>query len=286
MANEKNGVADLELPGEVLKPNTAGQSDPFGSTSGLEQFGTELDNPNKVAPSLNPDAAKFPDAKKQESQPNAEEQKRFEYWQSVAQKNEAKAKELETKLAQIAPLAEFVSKDEDSYRFIQSRLNGNRTPETKPLEPPQKPNNYNEVEAFSNPESASFKYRIDYEKYRDDKLAQVERQQAALYQSRQQEIEQLQQQRIERERLAKFQEAIIAEGVAPEEFPDFWNTVRNADHPTMVKFYKWQKAQAQQGNANDESGRFNVPLTSSAGSGRSKPLDIGELFVEASKRMM
>ena len=286
MAKENNGVAESELPGEVLTPNAASAGDPFSSAgTGLEQFGTELVNPNKVAPSLNPDAATFPSAKKQEPQaPNADEQKRFEYWQSVAQKNEAKAKELETRLARVTPLVEFVSKDEDSYRYIQNRLNGNRTPD-KPLEPPQKPDNYNEVEAFSAPESASFKYRKDNDVYKDKLLESVIKQNESLFQQRQQEAQAQEVQRIEREKMVKFQQEVIAEGVQPEEFPEFWNTVRNADHKTMVKFYKWQKAQAQQGPDN-EIDRFNVPLTSSAGTGRVKPLDIGELFVETSRRMM
>jgi hypothetical protein len=283
MAKE-NGVADLELPGEVLKPNAASSQDPFGSTTGLEQFGTELENPNKIAPSMNPDAVRFPGDKKQEPQPNADEQKRFEYWQSEAQKAQAKAKEIEAQLAKVTPLVEFVSKDEDSYRYIQNRLNGNRTPD-KPLEPPQKPESYNEVEAFSNPESASFKYRKDNDVYKDKLLQSVIKQHESLFQQRQQEAQAQEIQRIEREKMVKFQQEVIAEGVQPEEFPEFWNTVRNADHKTMVKFFKWQKAQAQ--SPDNESVRFDVPLTSSAGgTGRSKPLDMGDIFVEASRRMM
>jgi len=285
MAKQDKGVAEIGPPGEVLSPNAGSENLVIDDNNALGQFGTELENPNKKAPDLNPDAVQRPgsDAK---SQDPTDEQKRFEYWQSVAQKNEQKAKDLETKLAQVTPLVDFVSKDEDTYRYVQSRLNGNRTPD-KPLEPPQKPNNYNEVEAFSNPESASFKYRNDLEAFRDAKLVQLERQNATLYQQRQQEAEQLQQQNIEREKMVKFQQAIIAEGVAPEDFPDFWNTVRNADHPTMVAFYKWRKAQAQQSNPDNESLRFDVPLTSSAGNNqRSKPLDMGDIFVEAHKRMM
>jgi len=284
MAKE-NGVAELELPGEVLTPNAA--ADPLIQTTGLEQFGTSLERPNKVTPNMNPDAGGFPSQKQQESQsPNAEEQKRFEYWQSVAQKNEQKAKELETKLAQVTPLVDFVSKDEDSYRYIQNRLNGNRTPD-KPLEPPQKPNNYNEVEAFSNPESASFKYRNDNEAYKDALLQNVIKQNESLFQQRQQDAQAREVERIEREKMAKFQAEVIAEGIAPEEFPEFWNTVRNADKSTMVKFFKWQKSQTQQG-PDDGSARFDVPLTSSAG-GRernNKPLDMGAIFVEAQRRML
>jgi predicted RNA-binding Zn ribbon-like protein len=168
---------------------------------------------------------------------------------------------------------------------MQSRLNGNRTPD-KSLEPPQKPANYSRVEAFSDPNSESAKWFDANEKYKETLLQQALKQGEALFQQRQQDAEALEQQRVERENRKKFQEAIIAEGVAPEDFPDFWNTIQNSDNATLVRFYNWQKSQKQ----NEPQQRFNVPLGPSAGrriqQSTEIPNDIGELLVAAQKQMM
>jgi hypothetical protein len=261
-------VADQNLPGKVLEPN-AGDEQLFDQPTGMEQFGTEMPNPStqNAVPPVNP----------------SEDAKRFEYHQSRADKAEAKLKEVESQLiakSKMDPLIELIQKDEDTFKFIQSRLNGNRTPD-KPLEPPQKPNSYNEVEAYSNPESDSFKYRTQLDNYRDVKLQAVEKQNALLLQGREQERAMLEQQRAHQEGLHKFKQDILSKGIADTEFAEFFDLVNKATPDDMVDYFKFKKSQAQNSTSVP---RFDVPFTSSAGSNR-KTVSIGDELVGASRKM-
>ena len=269
MAEKNPGVAEAPLPGTVLSPNAEGKN-VFEEehVDELAQFGQEQQKPNAAKPSI-PLAT--------------DDQKRFEYWQGIADKEQKRANDLSAQLlakSKMDPLIDVLQKDEVAFRFLQDRLNGNSAP-SKPLEAPQKPNNFNEVEAFSNPESASFKYRIELDNFRDARLQQVEKQNAALLQAREQEKAMLEQQRTNQEGLLKFRNEVISKGIPEEKFREFYSLVNGAGVDDVVGYFKWKEAQA----SSTGIPRFDGSLTSSAGQPGRKVLNIGDSIVELSRNM-
>ena len=96
---------------------------------------------------------------------------RFEYWQSQADKVKGELSATQQELAYYREQAMQSSQ--------QSPSNGQpveQAQETslKPPVKPEKPVNYNEVDAYNDPESASFKFRMQKEQYQDDYLSYME----------------------------------------------------------------------------------------------------------------
>lgn len=268
----QDGVAEGDLPGKVIPPN-AGLEEFVEGGQKLGNFGIELEKPGFPAPPVKP----------------GEDHKRFEYWQSEAQKAQEKAKQLEAQLlekAKMDPLIELVQNDEESYRFLRARLEGKRTPANQLPEAPQRPDSYNEVEAYSNPESASFKYRLEESKYKDKMLQAVIQQNAALYQQREEERRILEQQRSNEESLRRFRSEILSRGVSNEEFPDFFKLVNEASVDDMVGYWNYKKGKQPETTQQDPQ-RFamfpqrSVMLQTKPG----ERVDIGKEFKELASRM-
>lgn len=267
----QNGVADREgaLPGTVLEPNTATQ-DLNLTPDPLSQFGTELQKP------AGPDAGKKTD-------PDAQ---RFEYWQSQAQQAQAKAQQLEAELAKrkpLDPLVDLVRSDEVSYRFLQERLKGGSTQPEKPLEPPQKPDSYNEVEAYSNPESASFKYRQQKEEYKDKLLSTTLNQLKTLEQRQQEEKRQMEEEHARQQGLRQFRAQVVQQGLADEEFAEFFEFINGGAKPDeLVKAYQL----IRKGQAATPGNQFAViPPSSVGGRPQAQAFDFGKEAIAESRRM-
>jgi hypothetical protein len=273
-----NGVADNDgLPGQVLDPNSA--SDSFTeSPSGIEQFGQELKRPDAVDPKNN----------------NTEtDAKRFEYHQSRADKAEAKLKEVETLLKEKSkndPLIELIQRDEETFQFVQNRLTGKATT-AKPLEPPQRPNSYNEVEAYSNPDSESFKYRKAVDGFRDAKIAELQNQNQILFQQREQEKQFQLQQKSQQESMQKFKQEIVSKGIADNDFAEFFQLVNSATPDEMVDYFKWKKSQNQEPDNSIPNFRTgitrsaSVPANGKFNKGPGNTFDIGDSILAASRQM-
>jgi hypothetical protein len=111
-----------------------------------------------------------------EQTPAKEDSSRFEYWQSQADKVRSELSNAQQEL--------------DYYRSLaqqQQSTVSNGNPQGQPqqqmgvqensLQPPVKPAkpvNYNEVDAYNDPESTSFKYRLEKERYQDDYMGFLE----------------------------------------------------------------------------------------------------------------
>lgn len=96
---------------------------------------------------------------------------RFEYWQSQADKVKGELSATQQELAYY--------REQAMQAAQQSPSNGQpveQAQETslKPPVKPEKPVNYNEVDAYNDPESASFKFRMQKEQYQDDYLSYME----------------------------------------------------------------------------------------------------------------
>lgn len=279
--DSNSGVADQgQYPGTVLEPNA--EITPNQAADNLQQFGQELERPNAVKPS-----ASAVDENGIPTDPT--ERGRWQYHQSQADQAKAKLAEVEKKLAErqkYDPLVDLLKTDEEAYRMLQSRLTGSRQSSEKPLEMPQKPDSYNEVEAYSNPESSSFKYRKEVEAYKDAMLVNLSKQNQMLFQQREQERMELERQAAQREALNKFKNDVVSRGIADQEFAEFFNLVNNASQDDMISYFKWKKSQSTQPQG------FNFPPTVSAGMPYDKPassrggnVDIGSEMLAFSKHM-
>lgn len=260
MANQQGEVAALPLPGDVLEPNqplTLQQDD-------LSQFGHEMERP---APVQRQDAAPQND------------QKRYEYWQSQATKaaNELKTLQEQFKAIEpVMPLISVIQKDAELQNTVRTHLTGK-----KPVEAPQRPDSFNEVEAFSNPDSASFKYRVANERYKDERINQLQKQFEETQSRQQQEFDRQRQQSEVLKAQQKFQEEVLSMGIPPQELPEFYNLVQNATTKDMVEFVNWKKgrngAQSFEVPGNGYSSR---PSFNNAPSG---PVDISEDILKLSR---
>lgn len=103
---------------------------------------------------------------------------RFEYWQSKHDRTAGELsqaqKELEYYKSTLGPVADLVRQNPNIVDNLrQSPSNEQPAQEQNSLKPPSrpdKPHSYSEVDAYNDPDSESFKYRLSNDKYRDDMI--------------------------------------------------------------------------------------------------------------------
>jgi len=113
-----------------------------------------------------------------------EDTNRYEYWQSQADKAKSELSGLREELDyyrnSMAPVEQIIKNNPEVLDSLEAKLsNGQPAGQTQmgvqqtslkePTEP-EKPVNYNEVDAYNDPESKSFEYRVAKENYRDEYL--------------------------------------------------------------------------------------------------------------------
>lgn len=113
-----------------------------------------------------------------------EDPRRHEYWQSQADKvkNELNSvqQELDYYKNTLAPVEQMIQQNPQVIDNLESFSNGQpqglpsqRNPQETSLQKPvrpEKPHSYNEVDAYNDPNSESFKYRMSLDKHRDDMI--------------------------------------------------------------------------------------------------------------------
>ena len=104
---------------------------------------------------------------------------RFEYWQSQNDKTQGELNRINAEFNQykqmMDPVANAIQQNPEIMQNLQQQSPSNEPPvkeQTSLQAPnrPEKPHSYNEVDAYNDPESDSFKYRLTNDKYRDDML--------------------------------------------------------------------------------------------------------------------
>ena len=103
---------------------------------------------------------------------------RYEYWQSKHDRTAGELsqtqKELEYYKSTLGPVADLVRQNPNIVDTLrQSPSNEQPAQEQNSLKPPsrpEKPHSYSEVDAYNDPDSESFKYRLANDKYRDDMI--------------------------------------------------------------------------------------------------------------------
>ena len=111
-----------------------------------------------------------------EEQPAKEDSSRFEYWQSQADKVKSELSNAQQERDYYRNLAQqpqsTVSNGQPNGQPQQQA--GVQEDSLKQPVKPEKPVSYSEVDAYNDPESTSFKYRLEKERYQDDYMGYLE----------------------------------------------------------------------------------------------------------------
>ena len=111
-----------------------------------------------------------------EEQPAKEDSSRFEYWQSQADKVKSELSNAQQERDYFKSLAQqqqsTVSNGQPNGQPQQQA--GVQEDSLKQPVKPEKPVSYSEVDAYNDPESTSFKYRLEKERYQDDYMGYLE----------------------------------------------------------------------------------------------------------------
>lgn len=99
-----------------------------------------------------------------------QDQTRFEYWQSQADKAKGELSELRNEVDYYRSQGQNTTpSNEQPQAYPQEQ--GLQEPSLQVPTEPDRPVSYNEIDAYSDPDSDSFKYRLDRDKYRDDYMS-------------------------------------------------------------------------------------------------------------------
>ncbi len=225
----------------------------------------------------------------EETIPAKEDPSRHEYWQSQADKvtsENAQLKEQMSKMQEtFGPIANVIEKNPQVLDNIESLSNGQtaqisneQTSLQRPIRP-QKPHTYNQVDAYNDPDSESFKYRASLDDYRDNMLEYQERldDQRRIYAEQQQrmQFEQMQQQNA-------YSHAQQSWGFDPNQARDFVTWAQNPDNITLDslgKLYQLAKAPNKQDaqvqnrvvQMKEQEQRMQAPRTTTVKPGKAAP---------------
>jgi len=192
--------------------------------------------------------------------PVKEDPGRMEYWQSQTDKakNESYklAQELEYYQNTLGPIAKVIEQNPQVLNNIDNLQNGHpsqqpvqagqqRNPLDKPSRP-EKPHSYNEVDAYNDPESDSFKYRVSHDQWRDNMLGWYENVDMARQQHQQAVVQEQQKNQMVNNAHSY---AMNQYGFDVNKATDFVRWAQNPNNITvdsLVKLYALKDAPSQQ----------------------------------------
>jgi len=138
----------------------------------VENIGMKVENPSIPSGEVQQDfVAQEPIAETSDTvlSPN-QDQTRFEYWQSQADKAKGELSELRNEVDYYRSQGQNTTpSNEQPQAYPQEQ--GLQEPSLQVPTEPDRPVSYNEIDAYSDPDSDSFKYRLDRDKYRDDYMS-------------------------------------------------------------------------------------------------------------------
>lgn len=240
-----------------------------------------------------------------ETQSPVDDPNRMQYWQSQADKakneNFKIQQELEYYQNTLGPIANAIQSDPELLdRLEQKNLSnapqqgspaqGNLDGPLKQPEAPVKPHSYNEVDAYNDPESESFKFRLAKDQYRDGMIDYYGKVDA--YRQQEQQAQFARQQEAQAINQAQSY-AMNNFGWDSKKSNDFIAWAQNPNNVTMehlAKIYdavnspSQQQAEAQQKMAQmqQQNQRMNVPRTATVEQGRPAPTMTDEQAFSAS----
>ena len=209
-------------------------------------------------------------------QPAKDDPSRFEYWQSQADKVKGELSQTQKELAYYREQAMQQQQPPNGQPNGQQVQKNSLQPPVKP----EKPVNYNEVDAYNDPESVSFKYRLDKERFNDEYIGYIEKRE----ENREREYaERYQKAMIEQEttnlRNNAYSHAVNSYGWSPDQARGFVDWASNPNNVTidhLAKLYQMKDApNAQVQQRKDaiikEREIVSMPRTASVETGKSEP---------------
>jgi len=284
-----NGTGMFQAGDDPIATNNIGNQ-PFGS--GLENNGmpTGLTSPSSE-PNFTEEAPQ--DVFEEPAMP-VEDPNRMQYWQSQADKakneNFKIQQELEYYKNTLGPISEAIQSDPELLNRLEQKSlsnapqqgspsQGNPVGPLKQPEAPVKPHSYNEVDAYNDPESESFKYRLAKDNYRDGMIDYYGKVDA--YRQQEQQAQFVRQQEVQAINQAQSY-AMNNFGWDAQKSNDFITWAQNPSNVTMEHLAKIYDAahspsrsqvEAQQKviQMQQQNQRMNVPRTATVEQGRPAP---------------
>jgi len=203
------GVEDAQVPVE-------GAAIPAGDdATNTQMFDVDTTGPSINETPVGEQQAESVESSQEQSSAKADPS-RFEYWQSQADKVKGELSATQQELSYY--------REQAMQGAQQSPSNGQPVEQAQeaslksPVKP-EKPVNYNEVDAYNDPESASFKFRLQKEQYQDDYISFIEERE----------------QTRETEYARKYQQAMLEQEA---------NSLRNNAYNHAVSNYGWDQSRA------------------------------------------
>ena len=255
-----------------------------------------VENPTGVEQSITEQSTTEPSSK--------DDSTRFEYWQSQADKAKGELstirQELDYYKNSLAPVEQMIRNNPKVLdQLEQAPSNGqpqaypNGLQETSLKEPsaPERPHSYNEVDAYNDPESDSFKFRLAKEQYRDNYLDFLQKKdqvrEQEMQQAYQQQMQQQQTQMVQRQAMSHavnnfgWDQQKAAEFVSWSQKPDnltLDNLAKLFELRTSTNPVVQQRTQEMQKQAE----RLSVPKTAAVQTGKAEePRDEQQKFNDA-----
>jgi hypothetical protein len=222
-----------------------------------------------------------------------EDTNRYEYWQSQADKAKSELSGLREELDyyrnSMAPVEQMLRQNPEVLDSLEAKLSNGQlagqpsigVQQTSLKEPtePEKPVNYNEVDAYNDPESKSFQYRVAKENYRDEYLSYLKnvdaQRQAEMQAQYEQQVAVQQQQAMEQQAYSHAINNYGWDNAKANEFIKWASAPDNLSMDNLAKLFELrtnanpvvqQKTQEMQNQAQ----RLSVPKDPSVITGKSE----------------
>jgi len=212
---------------------------------------------------------------------------RMAYWQSQTDKAKNDAMMAMQEAERYKQALAQVNQNAPVSNESQNRLRSDSLEE--PIKP-EKPISYNEVDAYNDPESDSFKYRIKYDQYRDSRLDYVENLETARQKQQQINFAKQQEKQMVNQAYNQVQNSYGFDQMKAADFVSWAQDPNNITMDTLVKLYNIQKSpgiQQQQVEQKkqaiqNQNEALKVPTTTAVASGTPQPqMDDEAMFNQA-----
>ena len=257
----------------------------------VENAGIPTENPALVAeeaPAPSVGMEPIAEPSEQVTSPK-DDQTRFEYWQSQADKAKGELNALRQEVDYYR--AQGQNADPSNGQPQAYPEQGLQEPSLKEPTAPDRPVNYNEIDAYSDPDSASFKYRLAKEEYRDNYMGYLQEKDQMREAEMQQAYEnEMAQQRDNMMRQQAYSHATSTYGWDQNKSSQFVQWASNPDNLTLDNLAKLfelrsnpnQQVQQRTQQMQNEAERLSVPKTAVVQSGKAEqPRTEEQLFSDA-----
>jgi len=279
MENPNTGNADLSVYDSqsmagmtVNQPEAPDVEATAGTVTETESNGFLMeDAPNTITEDNTAQTAK--EEVVAEQTPAKDDPNRIAYWQSQADLAKNQTNEMVEQLNMYKGIVEKITTSE------QQQGTPSAPQPQAPLQAPTKPSGYNEVDAYNDPDSDSFKYRVSKEQYNDSRFDLM------LDRMDQQESERQRQVQVQQERMVANQAySHVKNGLGWDDskstgFVKWAQDPSNVTLDVLAKIYEMNNApnpasiQAQTKSAEMKQAgeRLQVPRTTAVTSGQAEP---------------